>query len=108
MIKVLKTIVCLLIISSWNLSFSQVSGDSIAKNQPKNKHFFEVYAYLISQDALHTNKISVANSLNIIGDFVILGDGIMGLDGKGCFSILKCFQHSLVNKKSNDDIHVGV
>ena len=42
------------------------------------------------------------------GDFVILGDGIMGLDGKGCFSILKCFQHSLVNKKSNDDIHVRV
>jgi len=42
------------------------------------------------------------------GDFVILGNRFMGLDGQGCFSILKCFQHTFVNKISNDDIHIWV
>ncbi len=74
MIKVLKAIVCLLVLFSWNLSFSQVSDDSIADNRPKNEHFFEAYVYLISQDALQSkDAFSVANSLNIIGDFVLLG-----------------------------------
>jgi len=68
-----RYIICILLLFSWGLCFSQESADSLAIEQPKNEHFFEAYVYLISQDALKSNAFSVANSLNIIGDFVILG-----------------------------------
>ena len=43
-------------------------------NDTLRKNSFEVYAYLISQDALGTNDAyTVAASINLIGEFVLLG-----------------------------------
>jgi len=48
--------------------------DTIQKEIELRKHYFEGYVYLISQDALGTkDAYSVATSLNIIGEFVLLG-----------------------------------
>jgi len=42
--------------------------------RPIKKNYFEGYVYLISQDALATSEaFSVASSINLIGEFVLLG-----------------------------------
>ena len=60
-------------LSVTSIVFSQDTISS--KNDTSiNKHYFEGYIYLISQEALATpDAFSVASSINLIGEFVLLG-----------------------------------
>ncbi len=71
----IKTKQLLLAVLFLGIASNLFSQDTIpSEKDTKKQHYFEGYAYLISQDALGTkDAYTVAASINLIGEFVLLG-----------------------------------